>query len=407
MVNNEIEEFIKTKRGKSTYKSWLNKYFDVIGIDSTTYFTQTQNYDLDVLNFVEKIKNWAPSTKKGCISCIKNFLKFNNIRLEPKTEYTLKEHCKGPMSVSQEEVPDRDMLRKILSFGTEKHKALFLTMASSGMRPGETISITLDDIHLDETPARIVIPYDITKTQQTRTTFISSEAKDYVKQWLRVREQSLKSSNKRSIRHPKDENDNRLFPFTHMTLNGMWNLLTKKAGFDGLDERNDKNKHRHKMTPHKLRKYFKSQMSDAINNFEIVESLMGHKQGVDAVYRRYTPNQLKQWYLKGEPNLLIFERPQNQEDLDNLKNQLGVMQNQLESLIGQTDWAKKNTEDVWISKDEYGRSVISTEKIKISDKELLKIYQKEQKNLKDIKEMSPEVWSWRQRMKVKSKKDTK
>ena len=47
MVIKEIEEFVKTKRGKTTYKSWLNKYFDVIGIDSTTYFTKTQNYDLE------------------------------------------------------------------------------------------------------------------------------------------------------------------------------------------------------------------------------------------------------------------------------------------------------------------------------------------------------------------------
>ena len=51
-----IEEFIKTKRGKSTYKSWLTKYFEILECEPGKYFEQKQNYDTDVLKFVEKIK---------------------------------------------------------------------------------------------------------------------------------------------------------------------------------------------------------------------------------------------------------------------------------------------------------------------------------------------------------------
>jgi integrase len=421
----EIEEFVKTKRGSSTYKSWLKKYFVVHGYlkietkkdkqgrkvktyvtvkDPSKYFKEKRDYDSDVLKFVDSIKSWAPATKKSCVSCIKNFYKFNNIRLLPKTEYLLKERCKGPKAVSQEKVPTKNELKEILSYGGVRHRAVFLSMASSGMRPGEIIQINLSDIHLDETPARIEVAYDITKTQQSRTTFISSEAKAYVKQWLKIREPYIKSAVKRSTLYPKVEDDSRVFPFTDTSLRQMWLGILNKAGYASLDERNGKNRQRHKMTPHKLRKFFKTQMSDGGIPIEISEDLMGHSSGVNATYRRPTPNQLKNWYLKGEENLLIFEQPANQDDIDSLKNQMGVMQSQLEQLIGQTKWS----EDRYEMSEEYttpeGEKVVFRDEIKTSDKEKLESWKQEQRKLKEIQELEEQgldglkVWSKRQRI---------
>ncbi|UCD13248.1 MAG: site-specific integrase [Thermoplasmatales archaeon] len=309
------------------------KYFEIIDAEPSTYFELNRSYDEDILMFAESIKSWAPVTMKSSVSCIKTFLMYNNVEINPRTKYDLRELCKGPRAISQEWIPTRADLKKILSYGNVKHKALFLTIASSGMRPGEAVRITLGDIYLDETPARIEIPYDITKTKEVRTTFISSEAKSYVNQWLKVRKDYLKSAKSRSTLYPKLEDDNRVFPFLGTALREMWHLVTNKAGYDALDERNGKNKKRHKMTPHKLRKFFRTSLSDAGIPFDIMEALMGHKQGVEAVYRRYSPNQLKQWYLKGEPNLLVFEKPANQEDIDDMKNQLETLTKQMSSII--------------------------------------------------------------------------
>ena len=323
-----IEKFIKAKNGRATYKSWLLKYFKNINTNSNTYFKSGRDYDADMVVFAESIEGWAPATKKSAVSCVKNFLMYNDVELSPKTKYDLRERCKGPSAISQERVPTRKELKEILSFGTVKHKSLFLTMASSGMRPGEAVRISLDDIHLDENPVRIEIPYDITKTKESRTTYISSEAKHYLKQWLKIRKKYLESG-----RNTADITDKRIFPFDSQTLGDMWNGLTEKAGYDMLDTRNGHNRKRHQMTPNKLRKFFKTSLSNANIPFEVVEALMGHKEGMSAVYRRYSIDQLKDWYLKGESNLLIFEMPQNQEMIDDMKNRLDLLSKQMEEFI--------------------------------------------------------------------------
>jgi integrase len=384
-----IKEFIKNKNGKATYKSWLEDFFETIEENSKTYFEKKRDYDTDVLKFVEseKIKKWAPATKKSAVSCIKNFLKFNNVRLQPRTEYQLKESCKGPKAISQEWVPDRNQLKQILSYGSVRHKALFLTMSSSGMRPGEALNITIDDIYMNETPVKIEIPYQSTRTKESRTTFISSEAKHWVKQWLRIREKYLTSQ-----RNTAEIDDKRLFPFSNNTLRDMWIGLITKAGFDALDERNGKNRKRYKMTPQKLRKFFKTQMSDAQVPFEIYEALMGHEKGIEAVYRGYSINQLRQWYLKGEDRLLVFERPVNQDEIDRLDQQLKTMQSQMKSIL---DFQKRVTTTF---DDDY-----KLQQLDIPSEVIVATYEQEQKRKKEAKfkklvkslgdeELAKEVW---------------
>lgn len=336
-----IQDFITAKDGRATYKSWLLKYFETVGYleydetkkyivvkDINNYFNDGRNYDDDIITFTDKIEHWAPQTKKSAVSCVKNFFMLNDVAIRPKTQYQLRERCKGSRAISKEKVPTITELKSILSFGTVKHRAVFLTMLSGGLRPNEVVSITFDDVYLDETPGRIEIPHDITKTDETRTTFFSSEAKHYLKQWFKIRDSYLKTALTKSTLHEKI-NDNRIFPFSGSNLRDMWNNLITKAGFDERDKKNGKGR-RHLMTPHKLRKRFKSQLSNASVPFEIVEALMGHEEGISAVYRRYSPDQLKQWYLKGEPSLLIFEAPQNQEIIDNMKDRLDLLAQEFE-----------------------------------------------------------------------------
>lgn len=339
-----IQDFIKAKDGRATYKSWLLKYFETVGYleydetkkyivvkDINNYFNDGRNYDDDIITFIDKIEHWAPASRKSAVSCVKNFFMFNDVEIRPKTKYQLRERCKGSKAISKEKIPTTTELKSILSFGTVKHRAVFLTMLSGGLRPNEVVSITFDDVYLDETPGRIEIPYNITKTDEKRTTFISSEAKHYLKQWFKIRDSYLKTASTKSILYEKI-NDNRIFPFSDSNLRDMWNNLIAKAGFDERDKKSGKGR-RHLMTPHKLRKFFKTSLSDSGIPFEVSEALMGHKQGIEAVYRRYSINQLKDWYLRSEPSLLIFEMPQNQEMIDDMKNRLDLLSKQMEDFM--------------------------------------------------------------------------
>ena len=124
-----IEEFIRNKMGKATYRSWLTSFFEAIHYlelleqkgthkkykikkDIDNYFKDNRNYDSDAVAFGEFIKDWAPGARKGAISCMKNFFMFNNIRLQPKTEYQLREIQKGPKAITIEVIPDRKMLKE-------------------------------------------------------------------------------------------------------------------------------------------------------------------------------------------------------------------------------------------------------------------------------------------------------
>jgi integrase len=298
-----VNEFVGNKSGKATYKSWLNTFFETI----------------DYQELVKQVGNYKTYIVK---KDIENY--FNDNR----NEYLLGEIQRGPKAVTIEIVPDTKILKEILSYGDVLSKALFLTMASSGMRPGEAISLTFDDIELNQTPVKINVPYQATRTKEPRITFISSEAKYWVEQWLKVRDKYLQSG-----RNKFKEDSNLIFPLSYENLREKWNLVTSKAGYDDCDNRNGKIKNRHKLTPQKLRKFFKTTLSDAGIPFEVTESLLGHEEGMSPVYRRYTENQLKDWYLKGEEALLIFEKPVNQEEIDDLKSEMTKLQGQLKSIL--------------------------------------------------------------------------
>ncbi|HID43654.1 MAG TPA: site-specific integrase [Archaeoglobaceae archaeon] len=83
---------------------------------------------------------------------------------------------------------DHETLRTILQHMDVKGKTLVLMLASSGMRIRERLQIRLEDINLETDPAEIVIRGENTKTEEQRDVFISREAKQMLKEWLKVRE---------------------------------------------------------------------------------------------------------------------------------------------------------------------------------------------------------------------------
>jgi len=159
-----------------------------------------------------------------------------------------------------------------------KGKALFLTLASSGMRIGESLSLTLNDIDLEHDPVSIQIRGENTKTGEQRFTFISSEAKEALIEWLKVRGAYMEQAHYKNAGflacgfsgpRPNPEEDNRIFPFAMKTAQDTWRLAIKSAG---LRER-DPATGRYSLHIHQLRKFFRSQLALAVP-VDIVEMLM-------------------------------------------------------------------------------------------------------------------------------------
>ena len=193
-----------------------------------------------------------------------------------------------------------------------KGKALILTLASSGMRIGECLQVKLSDVDLSDNPARIVVRGEITKTGDTRTVFISREAKEALKEWLKVREAYLKSAANRNkgLGNSKPVEDDRLFPFSYNTANEMWENALRKAGLLDRDSSTGWNRYR----IHGLRKFFRSQLALACP-VEIVEALMGHEGYLTEAYRRYTLKQMAEYYRKAE-HLVTVQMPKEIAEIE-------------------------------------------------------------------------------------------
>lgn len=257
------------------------------------------------------------------IAAVKSFLIENDIELSQKFWKGLVRKIRGNRAATIDAPPSNEQLKSIIAHIPLQGKALFLTLASSGMRIGETLQLLKEDVDLDGEPVKITLRREYTKTGNSRITFISSEAKEAIKEWMKVRQGYLVAAVAKSKNRPqykeefngKNLDDNRLFPFDVPTAYYMWNNALRKSGF----LKKDNGTKRIIFHPHVLRKFFRSQMAQLID-VDVVEALMGHEDYLTGVYRKYSPEQLATLYLKGESSILVFGKGTDVTELrENIK----------------------------------------------------------------------------------------
>lgn len=288
-----ITQFLESVYGKKNIES-LEDIVD-------QYFKEERDSEDDVNTFLNSLTGLAPLTRKLKISNVKNFLIENDVELSQKFWKKTGRRIKGSRALTIDRIPTVEELKQILSHLPIQGKALYLTLESSGMRIGELLKSFLSDVHIDETPARIQLRGAVTKSGNSRNVFFSKEAKEALVEWLKVREGYLKSAVGKSHLFVKNLNDPRVFPFDPSTAYSMW----KKALHNSMLNGKDTQTNREKLHPHVLRKYFRTRLG-AVIPVDIVEALMGHEGYLTEVYRKYTIEDLRKFYLKGESALLVF-----------------------------------------------------------------------------------------------------
>ena len=170
------------------------------------------------------------------------------------------------------------------------------------MRIGELLKSNIDDLYLDEEPARIQIRGEVTKSGNSRHAFFSREAQEALTEWLKVRDEYLRVAVAKSHMYEKSIEDSRIFPFDISTAYSIWTKALHKSGLNGKD----KSTGREKLHPHVLRKFFRTRLGATGIPVDVVEALMGHEGYLTEVYRRYTIENLRKFYLQGESALLVF-----------------------------------------------------------------------------------------------------
>ena len=292
------------------------------------YFSEKRDYEKDIRNFSSSLNGSAPLTIRLKLSSLKTFLIDNEVELSLKFWRMTNRKIKGSRALTLDRIPTITELKQILMHMPIQGKALYLILESSGMRIGELLKSNIDDLYLKEEPSRIQIRGEITKTGNSRHAFFSSEAKEALTEWLKVREDYLKAAIGKSHLYNKVSDDPRLFPFNSSTAYCIWKNALHKAGLNGRD----KSTSREVLHPHVLRKFFRTQLGSVIT-VDIIEALMGHEGYLTEVYRKYSLKDLAKFYLEGEPALMVFTDTQKvvelQKVIEEKNTRLQVLVNSL------------------------------------------------------------------------------
>lgn len=292
------------RKGRMVTQEEARQYEDL----AEKYVTGQNNHAVDVQRFAASL-NAAKSPPKSAqfwLSVVREFLKFNGIAITDDTwKMTKHRGPKGRMARTRGAIFSREQIQKIVPYLPVQTRAVFLTMVSSGMRVGETLKLTIEDVHLDEEPVRISLPGDITKNGDPRTTFMSREAAAAVRAWLDVRDKWLQSSTNRNngllAYHKKEhvkkiiEGDDRIFPVSDSTIQQSFTHALQKAGVDEIDPKTN----RRRIHMHQCRKFFRTIMAQRMP-VDAVELLLGHNGYLTDAYVRYTVDELQQFYQQAE-----------------------------------------------------------------------------------------------------------
>jgi integrase len=333
-----ISEFLARKKLKSNateslYRLYLRIYFTGLYPElaqlkgeafdkrldelSLAYVTEDNDFEGDLFRFVSKYPKDQPKTRSTRTGAVLSYLATNQIAIDNETKWDI--GFSGAEPVTDDRIPSPSELRTICEHLPLNARAMVLTMASSGMRIGETLKLEVDDLNLKTDPARIVIPYNVTKNKKGRTVLITPEAKELLQRWLPQREKYIMQAKTRSKGLPHanvDIGSKRVFPFTTEQFAFYWKKALRKAS---LIER-DKTTARWKIHAHGLRKYFRARGN--WTNFEVAEFLMGHLSSLKETYAKYKENfdsKVVPEYVNAMPGLMVFE---NGEKIRELKSGL-------------------------------------------------------------------------------------
>ncbi|MEM3433472.1 MAG: tyrosine-type recombinase/integrase [Candidatus Methanomethyliaceae archaeon] len=285
----------------------------------------------DLLQFASFLSSKPPKTASTYMAGLRSFLEYAlDVELTKKQAKVLRSRLpKGNRARTVEGDLTREVLRKILAHCDVRGRALFLFLASSGVRIGSALRLKLEDVDLSQDPPLVVVRGEYTKAGDTYFTFISTEAKEALQEWMKVRGKYLEAAGGKSkglgINKPLE--DGRIFPFNETTANKMWALAVRKAGLEKLDPSTKRRTYH----IHMLRKFFISQLKLVIPE-EICEALAGHNGYLDDAYRRYTRQQIAEYYKKGEPYLYVSVPKEISEIQTRFNNEVEELRRRLEDL---------------------------------------------------------------------------
>ena len=273
--------------------------------------------------FLDKIGK-KPASIKLWITAIKGYLRHTGIKIYSED---FKQVVRLPKRAHSRENPlTKEILVRLLRNLPPKLQTVVLVATASGMRIGEIAQLKISDIDFDSKPTRIPIRSEITKTRESRETYLTTEAttalKDYLSRNFGWKEKGDNESIQDKVffgrtsmfncRKKDDELKNPHYMITKSVLTS--SLLTHVRKVPELSRFNENG--RNMIHFHAFRKFFRTTVGDAVGR-DYAEALMGHHFYLDTYYN--LPEEKKRkTYLKAEPYLTISDFAKIEKDMERM-----------------------------------------------------------------------------------------
>jgi len=265
-------------------------------------------------------KGNASRTIQLNLAMLKSFFRFNGIRIYNEDS---KQFINIPKIIKERKVPiTHAILAQLVKYANPEYGAFILFLASSGMRLGEGLGIRISDLDLSTNPVTIKVRAEIAKTREERITFITRETYESIKPLL---------SKRLAIDYvffPERTGD--VSSRVEMTFDN----IRERAGLETRYQNGWNHVH-----IHALRSFFISQCERVHEGFG--HALAGHGKYMKE-YESYSDEQLREFYLKIEPEVTVSNegrlkaentnKDKKLKEMESMKTELNMMKDKVARL---------------------------------------------------------------------------
>lgn len=284
VISHSSQTLRSYKTAINRLRKFLETEYQISELDLPTLLEQ-QKYDIcqifkEFVVYLDKM-SLSPRTIRLTITVVKGYLRHLGIKIDSDD---LKQLVKTPKIVKHREIPlDKDKILRLLRNAKPKLQLAILIAVSTGMRIGELAQLQVSDIDFTQTPAKVYIRAETTKTRQSRECFLTTEAtkalKDYLIRYHKWNENSPNSDIRifgPVYRHRDNFNAESAVQMLQVDIRDVASKLPE------LDTKNENG--RASIHFHAFRKYFRTTVGNVCGR-DFAEALMGHGFYMDTYYQ--------------------------------------------------------------------------------------------------------------------------
>lgn len=337
---------------KNGFRIFLKEKYNC---DEIQLCIRIQNQELDVYDilneyvvFVDK-KGIKPKTTRLWFTVVKGYLTHLDIDV-------FSEKCKQKIKLPKvrrvkKEALTKEILVRLLRNLDAKLATAVLVAISSGMRVGEIAGLTLADIDFNHDPVKINIRAETSKSREDRETYITNEAtealKDYLKRYFAWKEDSSNSQlqglrifgRTNVIKNGNQKSEGRIPQRSEQLSDSDLLQGTLRRRISKVPELNRLSRNGTRVIHfHAFREYFYTVVSN-VSGSNFAHALMGHHEYLDTYYT-LSEKQQTNLYQKAVPHLTVMDYSKIERDLEKIQNtQDGLLERyaELESYLKAKD----------------------------------------------------------------------